>query len=365
MPLAGLLSALPRAGLSAVAPAADLSSVFRIFTGAAAELFENLSQVAWLPFSGALLLLLLMQLARARAWHNVLRTAYPQTEIAYRPIAGAFLVGVGVNAVLPARAGDAAKIVLARQQIPGSTYPAVTSSFAVQTVFDTAAGLLVLAYALSQGLLPTPPQMPQIPALDYTFWTTNYDFLILVTSTVAGLGVAAVLYAAHHVRSFWQRVRQGAVVLATPGRYLRRVASWQGAGWLLRFGAYWLFLEAFGIGGSFGAVMLVMSVQAVSNLVPLTPGGAGAQQALLVATLEGPSRIAVLSFSVGTQIAMSAWGALVGLVVLILAFGTSDWRGLVRTGREQQRRHEQGSRRDQDREQEGRHEQSGHQAPSG
>ena len=55
-----------------------------------------------------------------------------------------------------------------------------------------------------------------------------------------------------------------------------------------------------------------MSVQAIANVVPFTPGGAGAQQALLVATLHGPSRAAVLSFSVGTQIAMAAWSVVLG-----------------------------------------------------
>ena len=34
---------------------------------------------------------------------------------------------------------------------------------------------------------------------------------------------------------------------------------------------------------------------------------AGAQQALLVATLTGPDVTAVLSYSVGTQIAMAVW----------------------------------------------------------
>jgi hypothetical protein len=76
--------------------------------------------------------------------------------------------------------------------------------------------------------------------------------------------------------------------------------------------------------------MLVMSVQAVSTIVPLTPGGAGAQQALLVATLEGPSRAAVLSYSVGVQIAMAAWSVVLGFVAIRLVFRTTDWRGLVR-----------------------------------
>ena len=76
--------------------------------------------------------------------------------------------------------------------------------------------------------------------------------------------------------------------------------------------------------------MLVMSVQAIANIVPFTPGGAGAQQALLVATLTGPSRSAVLSFSVGTQIAMAAWSVVLGFAAILLVFGTTDWRGLIR-----------------------------------
>jgi len=120
------------------------------------------------------------------------------------------------------------------------------------------------------------------------------------------------------------------VILRQPRRYLREVAAWQGLGWLCRFAAFWFFLEAFNIGGSVGSVMLVMSVQAIANVVPFTPGGAGAQQALLVATLHGPSRTAVLSFSVGTQIAMAAWSVVLGFAAILLVFGTADWKGLIR-----------------------------------
>lgn len=151
--------------------------------------------------------------------------------------------------------------------------------------------------------------------------------------TVLGLVVAiaiGVYYLAHHVRRFWARVRQGVIILAEPRRYLREVAAWQGLGWLFRFAAFWFFLEAFGIGGSVGNVMLVMSVQAIANIVPFTPGGAGAQQALLVATLTGPSRTAVLSFSVGTQIAMAAWSVVLGFAAILLVFRTTDWRGLMK-----------------------------------
>ncbi len=127
--------------------------------------------------------------------------------------------------------------------------------------------------------------------------------------------VIAIYVLAHRVRRFWDRVKQGVAILRTPSRYLREVAAWQGVGWICRFAAFWFFLEAFGIGGSVGNVLLVMSVQAIANVVPFTPGGAGAQQALLIATLTGPSRAVVLSFSVGTQIAMAAWSVALGFAV--------------------------------------------------
>jgi uncharacterized membrane protein YbhN (UPF0104 family) len=158
-------------------------------------------------------------------------------------------------------------------------------------------------------------------------------FLIVNAVLLVAIAVG-VYYLAHHVRRFWERVKQGLVILSMPRRYMREVAAWQGAGWLCRFGAFWFFLEAFGIGGSFGNVMLVMSVQAIANIVPFTPGGAGAQQALLVATLHGPSRTAVLSFSVGTQIAMAAWSVVLGFAAILLVFRTTDWRGMIRQAQE-------------------------------
>jgi glycosyltransferase 2 family protein len=316
-------------------PVGNLQSNFDNFFNAAAEFFRHLSQVDWTTFAVALACLLGMQLARVWAWRNVLRAAYPDKRIAFLPLAAAYLAGAGINAVVPAHAGDVTKVFLVKRQIPDSSYPAVTSSFLVQTVFDTSVGLLVLVYAITQGLLPPLPQIPNLPAFEISFWADHPKlFFIVLGATVLAIAIAIFLLA-HRVRRFWARVRQGLVILTEPRRYLREVAAWQGVGWLFRFAAFWFFLEAFGIDGSIGNVMLVMSVQAIANIVPFTPGGAGAQQALLVATLSGPSRTAVLSFSVGTQIAMAAWSVVLGFAAILLVFRTTDWRGLIRQAQEE------------------------------
>jgi uncharacterized membrane protein YbhN (UPF0104 family) len=316
-------------------PFADLSDNFEAFFNRTAEFFRHLSEVNWTTFAFALGCLLGMQLARAWAWRNVLRAAYPDKKIAFLPLAAAYLAGAGINAVVPAHAGDVTKVFLVKRQIPDSSYPAVTSSFLVQTVFDTSIGVLVLLYAISQGLLPPLPKIPDLPAFEISFWADHPQVFAIATAALFLAIVIGIYLLAHRVRRFWERVRQGLVILTEPSRYLREVAAWQGIGWLFRFAAFWFFLEAFGIHGSVGNVMLVMSVQAIANVVPFTPGGAGAQQALLVATLNGPSRTSVLSFSVGTQIAMAAWSVVLGFAAILLVFKTTDWRGLIKQAQEE------------------------------
>jgi len=316
-------------------PLADLASSFNSFFNAATAFFEHLSDIRWTPFAFALAFLAGMQLSRAWAWRNVLRAAYPGTPISFLRLAAAYLAGAGINAIVPARAGDVTKVFLVKRQIPHSSYPAVTSSFLVQSVFDMTVGILVLLFAMSQGLLPKPPQLPHLPAFEISFWANHPRTLLIVLGLLLLATAIGVYYLAHHVRRFWDRVKQGLAILTQPRRYLREVWAWQGIGWLCRFAAFWFFLEAFNIGGSVANVMLVMSVQAIATIIPFTPGGAGAQQALLVATLNGPSRSAVLSFSVGTQIAMAAWSVLLGFAAILLVFRTTDWRGLIKQARDE------------------------------
>ena len=309
----------------------DLGASFDSFQHGAQEFFHRLSEIGWLSMAVALAFYLGHLLARSRAWQNVLRAAYPDRKVPFARIAAAYLVGAGMNSVVPARVGDAVKIFLTKRSIRRSTYPTVVSSFFVGSVFDTAAGILVFVYALSQGLLPKPPELPDLPAFDIAFWAQHPDFLVFTLTALAIALVAAFALLARRVEAFWDRVKQGAIVLATPMLYLKTVASWQGLGWVLRFFSYWFFLEAFHIGGTFQNVLLVMSVQAISTLLPLTPGGAGAQQALLVATLVGPGPIAVLTYSVGQQIAIAAWTVILGAIALIFVFRTTNWRSLMRS----------------------------------
>jgi uncharacterized protein (TIRG00374 family) len=323
-------------------PVGSLNSSLDAFFDAVNAFFSNLADVKWSALALALLLHLFHMLCRSRGWFNTLRAAYPDSPFRWRRIAGAYIAGVGVNSIIPARAGDVTKIYLAKHSVPGSTYPAVTSSFFVESIFDTSIGVLVLLFAISQGVLPSVPQLPNLPAFDLSFWADHPRFL-LFTMTFITIGLLT-LYAVLSVRAvvFWDRIKQGVVILRDFRRYLREVAAWQAAAWVFRFFTFYFFLEAFNIGGSVKNALLVMSVQALSTLTPFTPGGAGAQQALLVFVFRDVApKTAVLAYSVGQQIAMAAFNVLAAIAAIFLMAGTLNLRAVMRSGLEDQRRAEE------------------------
>jgi uncharacterized membrane protein YbhN (UPF0104 family) len=321
-----------------VLPAASFDSSLDHFLDAVETFFSNLAAVQWGALALALGLHLCHMLCRSRGWFNTLRAAYPFARFRWRRIAGAYIAGVGVNSIVPARAGDVTKIYLAKHSVPGSTYPAVTSSFFVESVFDTSIGALVLLFALTQNVFPSVPDLPKLPAFDLAFWADHPRFF-LFTVTFITIGLLT-LYAVLSLRAvvFWLRIKQGVVILTDFRRYLREVAAWQAGAWLFRFGSFYFFLEAFNIGGSVRNALLVMSVQAVATLTPFTPGGAGAQQALLVVVFSDiASKTSVLAYSVGQQIALAAFNVAAALLAIFLMARTLSFRSIVRRGQEDRR----------------------------
>ena len=97
---------------------------------------------------------------RSLAWRNVLAAAYPAIRIPLLGVASAYALGVALNALLPARGGDAVKIALVRARIQESSVATIASSMSVVVLFDMAAAtLLVLAVCLT-GSLPFAPALP-------------------------------------------------------------------------------------------------------------------------------------------------------------------------------------------------------------
>jgi uncharacterized membrane protein YbhN (UPF0104 family) len=315
---------------------ASIGSSFSSFFDAVDKFFSSIARIQFGSLFLALLFFGIYLALRSRASYNILRAAYPGERFPARRIWGAYMAGYGFNSVIPARGGDVVRLFLTRSTVPDSTFPAVAATFAVESIFDLAMGICILAFAFTQGVFPKPPDFSKIPAFDLQFFASHPRFLLFL---LTALGIAVLVGFAllsARVRAFWARVRQGLSILFNRDRYLRQVFAVQLMGWLFRFTSFWFMLDAFNVGGSVRNVLLVLGVNAVAAAVPFTPGGAGVQQALLVNVFAGTaSGATVAAYSVGQQIAIAAFTFAVGFAAVVFIFRFRSFREVIGRGKEE------------------------------
>jgi glycosyltransferase 2 family protein len=317
--------------VSVAPPLADLGD----FVDAVGKFLSSLAGVHWSALLLALACFGGFLTARSRAAFNVLRAAYPAERILWRRVWGAYVAAYGINMTIPVRGGTIARLFLTKISIPNSSYPAVASSFVVDNIFDLVVAVPILAFAFTQGVFPKPPDFSKLKAFDLSYLAAHPRFSLFLLTLLAFASLLAFAVLSARVKAFWAHVRQGVTILSDRRRYLREVFAVQGIAWLLRFAAFWFLLDAFSVGGSVRNVMLVFGVVAVSSLVPLTPGGAGVQQALLVKVFAGTAAGAtVAAYSVGQQIAIAAFSAGLAFAALVAIFRLRSFKEVIRLGRE-------------------------------
>jgi uncharacterized membrane protein YbhN (UPF0104 family) len=304
------------------------------FLDAAQAFFSQIAAVSFGPLALAILLHVLKLALRVRAWQNILRASYPEATVPYRGIFGSYVAGVGVNSIAPARGGDLVKLYLAKRRVEDSTYPTLASSLVVETIFDFVVATALLLWALKLGILPGVPDLPRLPAFDWTFVIEHPELAALLGGVLLFGAVLLVGWASRHVNALRAKLARGFAVLHDRRAFVRDVISWQAASWLARIGSVWFFLEAFHIDATAETAVAVLVVQSLSTLLPFTPGGAGAQQAVLVFALAGTaSATAILSFSVGMQLTTVAVNVVLGFGAIAVMLRTLSWRRHVESER--------------------------------
>src|SRR4051794_13963064 len=311
----------------------SLGDSFRSFFDAVDQFFASLAEIHWGALALALLFFGTYLTIRARASFNVLRAAYPAERFSFKEIWGAYVAGYGFNNVIPARGGDVIRLFLTRSAIPNSSYPAVGAAFVVDLGFDLCAGGLAIAFTATQGVLPKLPDLSKLNAFDLSYFIAHPRFGLFVLTFVAIAIIAGTAILSARVRAFWSRVKQGLTVIFDRRRYFRQVWGVQAIAWLFRFTAFWFMLEAFNIGASPRNVLLVLGVNAIASALPFTPGGAGAQQALLVQVFGAAAATAtVAAYSVGQQIAIAAFSFAMGFGALVFVFRIRSFKEVIRRG---------------------------------
>lgn len=292
---------------------------------------DRLGSVDFLPLGLAILCHLLKMACTSRAWRNVLAAAYPDTGVPWRSIYAAYLAGVGVNAIVPARAGDAVRIVMAHRAIEGSTYTTVISSTLALTVFDFVAASSLMLWAITSGELPGLDVLATLESFDFAWLLSRPAAFELLVGAILILVVALAYWIHDHVEDFGAHVGQAFRVFQPPTRYLARVAPWQACDWALRLATIWFLLDAFDIPQSLQNAALVQVAQSSATLVPITPGGVGTEQALLLYVLNGTVAASVLlAFSVGAKITLTTTNVVAGFTAIALTLRTVRIRDVLR-----------------------------------
>jgi uncharacterized protein (TIRG00374 family) len=291
---------------------------------------DSLTSIHWGFLALAALFHLGRIAARSRAWRNAVAAAYPDSNVSWRHVFGGYVAGIGANAVLPGRGGDLLRLYIVKHRVEGATYPTLAATLLADGIFDLFAASLLLGWALWAGILPGASVLPNLPAVDWLWVFKNPSQALLIATFILAVGLVLVGLAYHRITAFWDRVKQGLRIVKTPHRYLREVALWDAADWALRLTAVFFFLHAFDLPATPYNAFAYLVAGSLATALPLTPGGIGTEQALLVFLFSdvGPAST-ILAFSVGVKLVIISINVALGVGAVALMLGSLRWRQRV------------------------------------
>jgi glycosyltransferase 2 family protein len=269
--------------------------------------------VSWRWVVVAVLLNLLSVLARAWAWQLTIDQAMPPPQPPFRQVFSAFGVGLLGNAVLPARAGELARVAVLRRHLPhgkGTSATLLGTVFA-HRLFDLFPIALLVAYVMATAKLP--------------HWAVTG----LVILGLVGLGLLAaamitvrrapgtVPHGQRTARRLLAMARQGLAVLRTPGAAFFAIL-FQTIGWTFQLLAVWSVTAAFAMDVPLPAAALVLLLMNIATIFPLWPGNVGLLQAAVALPLVqyGVAYGTGFAFGLVLQAVEMSVGVGVGLVML-------------------------------------------------
>src|ERR687888_2773475 len=196
--------------------------------------FDHLAAVEWKWIGLAIAAHVGKLVVVSRAWRNIVKASYPRARVRWRQMFGAYVAGTGVNAVIPARGGDAVKLFIAKRRVEGATYTTLVATVLLQTLFDMVIASCFILWAITQGALPGIDVLPHLPALDYG-WAFRHPTAGLVLFVGLLLfGGLLLVWIAERIEDFRERVAQGFSAFRDRGYYVSRVVPFQVADWSLR-----------------------------------------------------------------------------------------------------------------------------------
>jgi len=265
-------------------------------------------------------------LLTALGWYGILRYAYPG-GVTYMAVLASYAAGVALNNFLPANIGTFVTLVMYVAVVRGSTFPGILAGYLVQKIFYMVIGTLIYLYLFLQieG------------SFDFRFGgerdaITNHPVLVL---GIIGGGLFLIVLLVRifwrWVKGMWVKAKKGAAILGDLGAYTRLVLLPQMGGYVAKVLVIIIFLAAYSIPVTFGSVMSVLGSNQLANLLSLTPGGLGVNQAFNSFALSSyTSNTTATAYSLGQQLVTTAFNVGFAIVLICIVFGWSGGSKLVK-----------------------------------
>jgi uncharacterized protein (TIRG00374 family) len=276
--------------------------------GTVADVF---TAVSWWWIVAAIGLNLASVVARAIAWRAVVAQALPQTP-RFLHIFSAFSIGLLANAVLPARAGELARVAVLRRHLErGRGYTAtLLGTVFMHRLFDAVPATLLVVYVLLTAKIPHWAITALVIAAGVA--------LLLIAAALAGSRLRRpVLDELSSIRRVLAMARLGLEVLRSPVAAAIAL-TFQCIGWFLQLLAVWVAMRAFEIDAPLPAAAVVLLLMNIATVFPLWPGNIGLLQAAVALPLVsyGVAYARGFAYGLGLQVIEMSVGIGVGLVFL-------------------------------------------------
>jgi phosphatidylinositol alpha-mannosyltransferase len=245
------------------------------------------SQPVWVLVG--LALMCLSMLARAVAWHAILRAALPDALPRLVDAMQGTTIGVLMSATLPARLGEPSRALIVARRLgrPRDRLPAVLGTLVSQTLLNVLA-LVILGIVMftTIGLFAGRQQA----LVWYAVAPFGVLCAVLVAPALLRSGLPSRSARLHRwmssAREALARVRSGLAVFRSP-RLGAQAASMQLGAWALQWVSCYVLLAALGLDLDMGAAAAVLFAVNVTAVLPLTPSNLGVFQAACLAVLTG------------------------------------------------------------------------------
>ncbi len=233
---------------------------------------------------------------RAVRWLVLLEPIAPGLRFidAWRAVA----IGMMINNVLPARAGELARAYALSRETRSVSFTSAFASIALDRVFDA---LIVFALMFGAMLAPGFPAGATIAGRPATALVGTWGVATLliafggavmvafrpeIVRSLATRVVRAVLPSwESRVATFVEHATAGLAVLRSPSRFAR-VVFWTVLHWLTNALAFWIAFRAVGITAPFSGALFLQGVISVGVAIPSSPGFFGPFEAFAKAGLQ-------------------------------------------------------------------------------